>query len=584
MIRTLDQGGSGIPSRLGRLSATERRVWLAFTRGEKVDLRVGDAEVDNPANADQWGADRVVRGEVVAALLLGAGPSTAGCVGAVRIAGARITGELSVDHGRVAAPLLLQGCLFEGPVNLDEAVTESIDLSGSQLTTLSAYGAHVRGTLDLHDLVVNGTPERAVHADGITVDGSLIADRIKVTGSLCLINAVIGGQVTLNEAELTNAGPEGKALNAGGMRVGRSLLAKRLVASGEVRLPGAHIGSALLFDGATLTCEGADAFNGGALTVASSAYFRLDEPKGDVPFSAHGTVRLVGARIGGGLHFTGAQLERIEPVAGAANEGEAPEEQPVIAASGLVVEGSLYLVKGFSTEGEIRLTGARITGHLDIREMSSPKALLTLYAATALGGIRDSLDSWPGRLNLDGFTYGAFDAYFSPRERLQLLDRMVRRDDAVTVGAYRAQPYEQLAAYYRSLGNDGDARTVLLAKQRAQRARLPFWQRLPGHLLDLLVGYGYRPLRAIGWAVGLMVAGSVYFSEVTPQHVSTEDHSLFNPVLFAADHLVPIIRFGQPEVWQYHGLAAVVTVVLTVLGWTLGIAIAAAASRTLTRS
>jgi hypothetical protein len=161
---------------------------------------------------------------------------------------------------------------------------------------------------------------------------------------------------------------------------------------------------------------------------------------------------------------------------------------------------------------------------------------------------------------------------------------MVRRDDAVTVGAYRAQPYEQLAAYYRSLGNDGDARTVLLAKQRAQRARLPFWQRLPGHLLDLLVGYGYRPLRAIGWAVGLMVAGSVYFSEVTPQHVSTEDHSLFNPVLFAADHLVPIIRFGQPEVWQYHGLAAVVTVVLTVLGWTLGIAIAAAASRTLTRS
>jgi hypothetical protein len=59
---------------------------------------------------------------------------------------------------------------------------------------------------------------------------------------------------------------------------------------------------------------------------------------------------------------------------------------------------------------------------------------------------------------------------------------------------------------------------------------------------------------------------------------------VFNPVLYAADHLVPVIRFGQTDVWQYHGTPAVVTTALTVLGWTLGIAIAAAASRTLTRN
>jgi hypothetical protein len=68
------------------------------------------------------------------------------------------------------------------------------------------------------------------------------------------------------------------------------------------------------------------------------------------------------------------------------------------------------------------------------------------------------------------------------------------------------------------------------------------------------------------------------------ERINAEDHSVFNPVLYAADHLVPVIRFGQTDVCPYHGTPAVVTTALTVLGWTLGIAIAAAASRTLTRN
>ncbi|WP_280720023.1 hypothetical protein [Kitasatospora sp. MAP5-34] len=604
MTRTPVPKKSDVPLRLGRLTATEQRIWRAFPRGEPVDLRTGDASLDAPANSGRWGADRVVRGEVIAALLLGVRPAAPGAVGAVRIVGARITGELSVGHGQVAAPLLLRGCCFDGAVNLDEAVTGSIDLSGSRLTTLSAYGAHVRGTLSLHGTVVNGTSELAVRADGITVDGSLDADEVAVTGSFSLINAVIGGQVTFNSAKLTNSSPDGKSLTAGGMRVGRSLLARELTAVGEVRLPGAHIGSALLLDGATLTGgQDGSAFQGEGLTVASSAYFRTsvrtsvrasvhkdrptesastNEPAEPVRFTATGTVRLVGARIGGGLYFGGAKLTRVTSPSG--GDGTATKERPVLAASRMVVDGSLYFDEKFSTDGELRLTGTRITGHLDLRDMDSPDALLTLYAATAVGGVRDDLDSWPRRLNLDGFTYDSFSHYLDARQRIGLLTRQVKRGAPRETGGFRAQPYEQLASYYRGLGNDGEARTVLLAKQRAQRRQLPWWQRVPSHLLDLLVGYGYRPLRAIAWAVGLLAAASVYFAQVKPQHVSTEDHSVFNPVLFAADHLVPVIHFGQPEVWQYHGAAAVVTVVLTVLGWTLGIAIAAAATRTLTRS
>ncbi|WP_327069356.1 pentapeptide repeat-containing protein [Kitasatospora sp. NBC_01250] len=564
---------SEIPRRLGRLSAVERRVWQAFPHGDLVDLRSGDEELDRPAQAHRWGAERVVRGEVIAALLLGARPAVAGAVSALRLAGALITGRLDGAHGQFSSQLLLQGCRFEGPITLDEATTGPIDLSNSHLTTLSAYGAQVHGTLDLRDAVVEGGEHLAVHADGIMVEGSLLANRITVTGSFSLINAVVNGQVTVNDAKLRNTAPDGKSLNAGGARIGRSLLAQRLEALGEVRLPGAHIGSALLFDGATLTGP-QGAFNGTSMTVASEASFRPDRSTATAPvFTAHGSMSLIGARIGGSLMMNGAILHRPPLTTG---------ERPVLNAGRMVVAGTVYLSNGFSTDGEIRLNGARF-GHLDLGGMTSPDALLTLYGATAESGIRDDLASWPNRLNLDGFSYGSFARYLEARERLQLLRRQVRTDRTRT-GGYRAQPYEQLAAYYRALGNDGEARTVLLAKMRSLSAQLPWYRRIPGRLLDALVGYGYRPMRAFGWAIGLLVVASCYFSTVRPQHISTEDESAFNPVLYAADHLIPIIHFGQSDAWQYHGVPAVVTVVLTVLGWSLGLAIAAAATRTFTRS
>ncbi|MFI9272847.1 pentapeptide repeat-containing protein [Kitasatospora sp. NPDC052896] len=594
-------GSTDVPSRLGRLTPTERRVWQAFPHGELVDLRVGDAELDRPAAADRWGTERAVRGEVIAALLLGARVAAAGAVAAVRIAGARITGELSVGHGRTDSQLLLRGCRFDGPITLDEATTGAIDLSGSRLTTLSAYGAQVHGTLDLRDAVVEGGDGTAVHADGIRVEGSLLARGIAVSGTFGLINAVIAGQLALDGAHLANSSPDGKSLNAGGMRVGRSLLASRLVSVGELRLPGAQIGSGLLFDGATLIGPGGRAFDGTSLSVASEASFRINRYKqpDSRPFTAYGTVKLLGARLDGGLNLNGAVLhptptaEQAKRAAAAALAGE-PEETPQTAppandellfnGSRMLVTGSLHLTYGFRTGGEIRLTGTRITGHLDLGGLASPHALLALYATSAEGGVRDDLADWPERLNLDGFTYGPFSTYLDARKRLPLLARQVHRGRNVGTGGFRAQPYEQLAAYYRSLGNDGEARTVLLAKQRVLRGKLPWRQRIPGHLLDLLVGYGYRPLRAIAWAIGLLVASSAYFSTVKPQRVSAEDQSVFNPVLYAADHLIPIIHFGEADVWQYHGLPEVVTVVLTVLGWTLGLAIAAAASRTFTRN
>lgn len=552
---------------LGRLTPTERRVCTAFPTGAEVDLRVGDALIDDPANADDWPATRTVRAEVLAALLLGAGRAFPGRVAALRLRGARITGPLLLAHGRISASWLLEQCRIDEHLDLEGAQTGSVYLRGSHLRTLSAYNAHIDGVLAVSGATIAGSTQLALLADSVTIEGDLRAHGTRVTGPVSLIGADIRGQVVLVDARIDNRG--GKSLHAGGMRVDRSLNCRGLHAVGEVRLPGVQIGSGLVFDGATLDGAGGTALSATALSVASDVSFRQERPGNGRRFKSQGVIWMPGARLGGNLYLSGAQLDGRGDVALHARRAS--------------VDGSVNLDRGFSTRDEIRLTAARIGGLLDVTGMTSPDALLTLYGASVAGGIRDVGDCWPHRVDLDGLTYGPFDPYKPAHERLALLRRQIRTS-VREPGGYRAQPYEQLAAYYRSLGNDGQARTVLLAKSRAARAIQPWYRRAGGRLLDGLVGYGYRPTRAIGWAVALLVGASAYYSTVTPTRVDTQNTSDFNPVLYTADRLIPVIRFGQPEIWQFHGAAAAVGVVLTVLGWTLGIAIAAAATRALTRT
>lgn len=552
---------------LGRLTPTERRICTAFPTGTEVDLRSGDAPVDDPANADAWPETRTVRAEVLAALLLGAGRAVPGRVAALRLRGARVTGPLLLAHGRITASWLLEQCRIDEHIDLEGAQTGSIYLRGSHLRTLSAYNAHVDGVLAVSGATIAGSGTLALLADSVTIEGDLRARGAQVTGPVSLIGADIHGQVVLVDARIDN--PGGKSLNAGGMQVGRSLSCTGMVAVGEVRLPGVQIGSSLTFNGASLDGSGGAALSATGLTVANDVLFRQEQPGAGRCFESHGVIWMPGARLGGNLYFSGARLDGRGTVA--------------LHARRATVDGSVNLDRGFSTSDEIRLTAARIGGLLDISGMTSPDALLTLYGASVAGGVRDVGDCWPRRVDLDGFTYGPFDPYQGARERLPLLRRQVRTSNAEP-GGYRAQPYEQLAAYYRGLGNDGQARTVLLAKSRAARATQPWYRRIGGYLIDGLVGYGYRPSRAIGWALALLIGASVYYSTVTPTRVDSQNSSQFNPVLYTADQLIPVIRFGQPEVWQFHGAAAAVGAVLTVLGWTLGIAIAAAASRALTRT
>jgi hypothetical protein len=80
------------------------------------------------------------------------------------------------------------------------------------------------------------------------------------------------------------------------------------------------------------------------------------------------------------------------------------------------------------------------------------------------------------------------------------------------------------------------------------------------------------------------VLGTIYFAHFPPTPIHHDDRLSYIALLVTADRLIPMVGLGPQDVWQLHGAAQIVGAVFTVLGWILGIAIAAAATRTLTRN
>lgn len=542
-----------IPGWLPELTEAELRLWNAFPYGETVEYLSGDPEIDDPARAAEWDESRTIRSSVIAALALGARRPVPGRTAGVRIVGARIVGQIELRHGQIDVPLTMRRCRIEDTLRFDEAVTKSIDLTGSHTGRIVAEGAHVRGSLKLDKVHVNGDPDFALHLDELIVDTDLSARQLRCHGPLCLIGAQIGAVLDLVRSRIHH--PEKAAVNMGGAQIGRSLLFGYAQIHGQLRLPGTTVDGMALFRGTRITDAAATAFEGEALTVKGDGFF-------DNGFDANGTVSLVGATFGGVLTFRDARLATIN-------------DNPALHCGGMQVSRGLYLTHGFHASGEVRLIGVTIGGHLDLVGMAKDCGPLTLYHAT-VATLRDGgAETWPDEILLDGLTYNAFDPYLPGKERIALLRR--QRD------GYRAQPYEFMAAYYRALGHEEDARAVFIEKERVRRAGGRRWDRFVNVLFGTLVGYGYRPMRAVFFSLVIQLAAIAFFAAERPTQIRPEEHIVYYPALYAADLFVPIVHFGQADAFQSHGVAAVLAMILPYLGWAFGIAIVSGASRALAR-
>ncbi len=180
----------------------------------------------------------------------------------------------------------------------------------------------------------------------------------------------------------------------------------------------------------------------------------------------------------------------------------------------------------------------------------------------------------PAWVQLNDLTYTSLIPHEPAGRRLPMLEKG---------DAYLPFTYEQLTAAYRRIGDDDAARLVQLAKQRRQRRTLPWYGRLWGHLQDVAVGYGFRPLRAGGWLLSLLAVGSVAYGLHHPPPLKPAEAPDFNPVFYTLDLLLPVISFGQESAFAPEGGYQALSYVLILMGWILATTVVAGVTRTVSR-
>lgn len=370
MMRTSDQEPD---SQEKDLSIGERKLLTAVSVGSLADLRTSRT-TNHPSQGKRWGPRRHVRAALLAELLTGRRSTGDNHAYAIKLRGARITGHLNLEAATLTCPLLLHDCYLDEQVNLDEAITLSIKMTGCVIPGLTArqlrtkgdlnlsgarftgkyltlLGAHIGGCLDLRGASLTNPGGCALSADNLTVDQHMFCQHgFNATGEVRMPDARLGG-LNLDGAKLTN--PGGTALNAQGLTVEQTMFCgDGFTALGEVSLHSADIGGHLVMSGASLVNPDGCALSAPLLTVKKSMHCTDG-------FTAEGRISLFSSRISGNLSFDGAKLKHPTGVA--------------LNAERLIVEAHMTCQNKFAAAGEVRICGAHIgTLALSGAELTNP--------------------------------------------------------------------------------------------------------------------------------------------------------------------------------------------------------------------
>ena len=533
---------------------------------------------------------------------------------------AKITGEANLQAAAIAAgadrtALAADGLTVDGDLDI-------ADMSARGLVVLR--GARIAGSVYAAGARISRPGADAVTADHAVIGGTFEGDRMVVEGKTRLRNTRVAGNMRLTAARLDNPGDV--ALEAGGLTVKGGLWCQDgFTAAGEVRLTGARTGGGVELAGARLSQPGSV-----ALCLDRAAMADVDATGLVV---AGGKVTVAGAQITGRLNLEEAELRNGPGTPALVADGSAIGTDVIltrakvsgeVAARAIRVGGRVHLQQAvidngpgtavrltradvtvdvlcdhMTVIGKVRMAGTTVGGSLflwksrlrnpagkalDASQLQVTEIVLKpaepVQGSVCLSNARtrvliDDPELWPGRMELDGFTYESLDPPLPARERL----RWLARDSRVA----QPQIYEHLAAYYARIGQPAEARRVLCAKERHQRPGNGWLARAWGIVQDFTVGYGYQPWRAVLWLALLLSIGSTVYAASPPPALTPGSAPHFNPVAYTLDLLLPVVNLGQKYAFNPGGLEQWFSYLLIAAGWILATTIAAGVARVLTR-
>lgn len=486
--------------------------------------------------------------------------------------GAWVEGELDFHGANIAQDLVLAHCHIEKAPNFMRMnLNGSLILSGSQLTQgINAHGAKIAGSVFLRTQGQN---------------------RFKSHGEIRILGATIGGDLSCNGAQLEAS--EGQyALSADRAKITGGVFLQtteqhRFESHGAIRFLGATIGSNLACNGAQLKgLKGQYALNTDQAKITGDVFLST---QGQHRFESHGEICLLGIAIGGSLDCTGAQLKALEG-------------QAALNADRAKIAGSIFLRNGFRGEGKLSFISMRLNGIFQLVR-SAPSVIDLSHAH--IGFLETQPSAWAEGLRLDGFVYDGFrESSWNSKEYLNWLKKQVSSDygSKDNPQAFKPQPWQQLISVLRKMGHDDVASDIAIAFQQRRYEIgkvVGFVPKSLHKLFGWLAGYGYKPLRLLGWMLGVclfsatMYFCAAYYGIFTPsdplvfQNSAYEaacrsynpdgteriinnadkngnthnwytcgalmgEYTTFSPIAYSLDVILPLVDLGQEKAWGVY--------------------------------
>lgn len=446
---------------MAELTEPERRLVDAVLGGERLSFVAEDELVDVDAMAG-WGEERTIRCELLRAIMLGrfplpdaAQPDPRG----VWLRGARLTGRLDLAGVESGLPLYLLDCHAAETVRLDGCQLSAVDLSGLVGAGVEAHEARFARRFILRNARLTSTRRH---------------------GTLCLASAHIGAVLDLSGSHLVNTHPGGPAVQAGSIRLGggaffnHGFQAEGGGEFGAIRLSGAVVEAQVSFTSATIVNPDGPALVADYLQTGGSLMLNQE-------FKASGrrdtgTVRLVGARIGGRLMCEGGQAHAAEP------------------------------------------------GHLALN-----------LSQVHIGGDLLLPPSFPaGPMELGGLTYRGMVRYATLTEWLDMLATKTLR--YASQPYFQLAAAHQAAGHERDVRRIHLARH----RDLLRRGNLDLWSRTWHRVTGLTVGYGYRPALALLWLVATLFTSVLLVTAVAaPAGLATRSAPATTAAAVAAQPTAP---------------------------------------------
>ncbi|MQP33456.1 hypothetical protein GEO20_15925 [Rhodococcus erythropolis] len=479
---------------VNRLSDAAKGGWI-------VDLRFGaPARQYNPATADQWPADRRIPASALRTVLLG--DHTGFDPRGLRIAGARITGDVDLAHITFNYPLHMVRCRIDQPINLYAATLRALNLTASHIQSL--------------------------FLDGATITGGLFAKQITSRGAIRAIGATIGGQLNLTGARLNNPGAE--VLTLDGATITGAVFAGQIATHGEIRAIGATIDGQLNLTGAHLNNPGKIVLTINKTSIAVGIF--ADQ------ITTHGEIRANMATIGGQINLKGAYLnnpgKNVVTLDGANMTGAVFRDFVTATTSLKFQANGIITAVRARFAGEVDLTSAKpiFSGHLGvnfdgavIQQLSLPSDSLNgiFLPQVTITHLATPIGREPRyRVWARGWTIGDIDGlirtdHAAATRWLDLINKKDQKDQKKdkSKGTDRRpqpldvspQPWHALAAVYERNGHPAEARRLRSTAANKVTKNAPLPTKTLRTIYLAVAGHGYYPLLAAVWLIVALIAG-----------------------------------------------------------------------------